>query len=208
MSFSRLQKAITLWNQKLHIYIGLYVLVFVWLFACSGLILNHPKWQFPQFWDSRKETTAEYPVRMPSAATDLANVQDLMGQLQLSGEIERIERKPESFEFRVAKPHEITTVTITPASERAKVQQIRWNGWGVLNALHHLTGIHGDNAALTRNRLATWAWSVWMDVGSVGLLVLVVGGLYAWYQRKEARVAGLVVLVLGVACCGVFLFAV
>ena len=36
------------WNQKLHIYLGLYFLVFLWLFAVSGLLLNHG-WQFAEF---------------------------------------------------------------------------------------------------------------------------------------------------------------
>jgi hypothetical protein len=206
MPFPRLLKTITLWNQKLHVYIGLYLLVFAWLFAFSGLILNHSRWQFPQFWDSRQETTVEATVRMPSASDDVAKARDMMGQLGLSGEIDDISAKPDGFEFRVSKPQQIVTVAINPASGKAVVTQIRWNAWGVVNALHHLTGVHGDNAALTRNHPATWLWSVFVDAVSVGLLLLVMGGIYLWFQRKESRVGGLVALLLGLLCCGLFVF--
>jgi hypothetical protein len=37
------------WNRKLHYYLGLYFLFFVWLFALSGLLLNH-SWTFAGFW--------------------------------------------------------------------------------------------------------------------------------------------------------------
>jgi len=30
------------WNRKLHFYTGLFLLFFLWLFAFSGLLLNHP----------------------------------------------------------------------------------------------------------------------------------------------------------------------
>jgi hypothetical protein len=37
------------WNRRLHYYLGLYLLFFCWLFAFTGLVLNHPRWAFAQF---------------------------------------------------------------------------------------------------------------------------------------------------------------
>lgn len=199
-------KWIGLWNQRLHVYVGLYLLVFVWVFAVSGLVLNHPKWSFAEFWSSRQESSAEYPVQIPVASTDLAKARDLMGQLHLSGEINQIIAKPDRFEFRLATPGQNTTVTVNLGSGRALVQQTKINGWGVLSALHHLTGVHKDNPALTRNSPATWAWSVAVDAVSFGLLLLVLGGMYSWGRRRESRLLGLVALLLGMLCCGLFLF--
>ena len=34
------------WNRKLHFYTGLFLIVFLWLFAFTGLLLNHPTWMF------------------------------------------------------------------------------------------------------------------------------------------------------------------
>ena len=50
------------WNRRLHYYLGLYLLFFTWLFVLSGLLLNHPKWQFAEFWPNRVQTTEEYEI--------------------------------------------------------------------------------------------------------------------------------------------------
>jgi hypothetical protein len=49
------------WNRRLHYYLGLYLLFFSWLFAFTGLLLNHPRWQFAQFWPNRAQSTTERP---------------------------------------------------------------------------------------------------------------------------------------------------
>jgi hypothetical protein len=206
VSSRSLLNRVTRWNQRLHIYAGLYLLVFVWLFAVSGLVLNHPKWAFAQFWPNRRESTTELSVQLPAAATDLARARGLMEQLGLSGEVDQIKVSAGRFEFRLMTPDRITTVGVDLASSRARVQQISVNGWGVLSALHHLTGVHTDLPDLTRNSAATRLWSIAMDLASGGLLLMVLGGLYIWLQRRERLVPGLAALLLGLLACGLFLF--
>ncbi len=38
---SNLTGALRTWNRRLHYYFGLYFLFFTWLFALTGLLLNH-----------------------------------------------------------------------------------------------------------------------------------------------------------------------
>src|SRR5262245_45377370 len=75
-------------KRKLHYYHGLYLLFFVWLFAFSGLLLNNSSWKFAEFWDNRKQTTYERPITAPATGSDLAQANDLMRQLEITGEIE------------------------------------------------------------------------------------------------------------------------
>jgi hypothetical protein len=205
MSLRSLLGRCAAWNHKLHIYIGLYLLSFVGFYTFSGLLLNHPKWEFTQFWASRRESTAEFPVATPVAADNLAKAQDLMGQLDLSGEINQVIAKANSFEFRLSKPGTMVTVTLSATGDRATVKQIKLNVWGVLNSLHHLTGVQGDGLP-PHCRPATWFWSLLMDATSIGLLLLVVGGLWMLYQRPVSHAPALIVLFLGMLCCGFFLF--
>ena len=44
---------VLVWNRRVHYYLGLFLLFFIWLFAFTGLLLNHPRWQFAQFWPNR-----------------------------------------------------------------------------------------------------------------------------------------------------------
>src|SRR5262245_59567139 len=84
----RLAETFKVWNRKLHYYLGLYLLFFVWLFAFSGLLLNNSSWKFFEFWGNRKQTTSERPITAPSPGSDLAQARDLMRQLDIRGEIE------------------------------------------------------------------------------------------------------------------------
>lgn len=58
------------WNRRIHYFIGLYLLFFCWLFVFTGLLLNHPRWRFAEFWPNRVQNTIEMPVDAPAGATD------------------------------------------------------------------------------------------------------------------------------------------
>jgi hypothetical protein len=77
------------WNRKLHFYSGLFLIFFLWLFALSGLLLNHPSWTFHEHWKNRHETNYEWPIIAPGpdALGDLAQARDIMRQLGISGDI-------------------------------------------------------------------------------------------------------------------------
>src|SRR5260221_10659681 len=55
------------WNRKLHFYSGLFLIVFLWLFAFTGLLLNHPNWTFHESWRNRHETKFQLAIVPPAA---------------------------------------------------------------------------------------------------------------------------------------------
>ena len=59
-----LGEKLKVWNRKLHCCLGLFTLVFVWLFSFTGLLLNH-QWKFAEFWDSRQQSTSEHHIVPP-----------------------------------------------------------------------------------------------------------------------------------------------
>src|ERR1041385_7658683 len=77
------------WNRKLHFYSGLFLIFFLWLFAFTGLLLNHPTWTFHEHWKNRQETTYEHAIAAPGpdAVGELGQARDLMRQLGLVGDI-------------------------------------------------------------------------------------------------------------------------
>src|SRR5215471_1305593 len=87
-SSRRLWASFEVWNRKLHFYIGLFLLFFLWLFAFTGLLINHPSWQFAEFWPNRKQADEVREIKPPPAAGDLEQAQDIMRQLGIRGEIE------------------------------------------------------------------------------------------------------------------------
>jgi hypothetical protein len=196
------------WTRKLHNYLALYLLLFLWLFSVSGLVLNHSKWSVSRFWDARQESTTERAIRAPAATGDAAMAAELMRELALVGEVGETRRNADGarFEFQVVKPGRVYRVEARLDSARAHVTEIRLNAWGVLDALHKFTGVRMDQPALTRDWLLTRLWSLAMDAVALGLVVLVLSGVYLWYRRGDARRGGLVAIAFGVACCAFFVY--
>lgn len=196
------------WNRKLHYYLGLYLLLFLWLFSISGLILNHPRWATGEFWSDRRESKAERPIRAPAVASDLGIAADLMRQLGIVGEVSEIGRDSASasFTFQVVKPGHVWRIAADLAAGRASVTEIELNAWGAMDALHKFTGVRLDKPNESRDWVLTRLWSLAMDALAVGLVILIASGLYLWWRLRQKRVGGMIALTLGVASCGFFLY--
>ena len=195
------------WNRKVHYYLGLYFLFFLWLFAFTGLLLNH-SWRFAEFWPNRKVSTFERQVNPPGAGSDTEQARALMRQLGIDGEIEWGGARPDGGDmvFRVNRPGHSAQVTFRAEQGRALVEQTAVNGWGVLRTLHTFTGVHAGD---TRNRrdwaLTTlWVWS--MDAVSAGLVLMVASGTWMGLGLPARRWPGMAALVLGSAVCALFVF--
>jgi hypothetical protein len=195
-----------LWNRKLHFYIGLYLLLFLWLFAFTGLLLNHPQWSFADFWPTRLQSGFERSILPPGAASDLDQARDLMRQLNLHGEIDWtvVRTNPERLDFRVSRPGHIFEVKCDLAASRAAVQRIDLNGWGIARLLHTFTGVRAQDERNSRDWVLTTIWAYTMDAVALGMILMTLGSLYMWWQQQRKRRAGIAALMLGTLCCGFF----
>jgi len=104
------------WNRKLHFYTGLFLIVFLWLFAFTGLLLNHPNWTFHESWRNRHETKFQLPIEPPAAGLvgDLDQARDLMRQMSIDGEIlwttTRSDGAPFEFQVRTPRTRHFTSI--------------------------------------------------------------------------------------------------
>lgn len=206
---ARLQSArIRIVTRKLHNYLGLYLLLFVWLFSVSGLVLNHSKWSVAQFWKERQETVSQSSFRVSHGTGDIATATDLTRQFGIIGEVGETKRSPDGshFDFQVVRPGRVFRVQARLDSARATITEIKLNAWGVVDALHKFTGVKMDEPAITRDWILTRIWSLAMDALALGLMALVLSGLYLWYRLPGRRRPGLIALILGIACCAFFVY--
>ena len=199
---------IEVWNRKLHFYLGLYLLWFIWMFAVSGLLLNHPKWTFAEFWPNRQEQTFEKSIQAPKARGDLVEAQDLMRQLGLTGEVQWAATQPVSgrFDFSVVRPGQIIEVQTDLTKKLARVKQIQTNAWGVIHMMHTFTGVRRNDDRNNRDWFMTKIWSFSMDAVAIGLLFLVLSSLYMGYQQKQKWVYQGIALSLGILSCAFFIW--
>lgn len=195
------------WIRRIHFYLGLYFLLFIWLFSVSGLLLNNSHWRTARFWDERVETTREQEVRPLPAGDDIAVVRRIMTDLGLDGEINAVDRSAAETTFQVNRPGLSHRVEVDHETHVASVRSVEVNVAGVLSNLHTFSGVSMTDPSRVRDWTLTRIWSFAMDAIAVGLIVLVASGLYLWYQLPRKRVGGLISLCAGLVTCGAFLFA-
>src|SRR5262245_28478041 len=190
------------WNRRLHYYLGLYFLFFTWLFAFTGLLLNHPEWQFAAFWPSRRQSVAEHTFAVPAGTSEAEHARRLMAELGLSGEIQwPVSQSDGVIGFQVSRPGLVVDVKTDLNSGRTAVQRTELNRWGVMHVLHTFTGVRPGDSRNARDWLLTTLWALSMDAVAVGLLAMVLSSYVMWFRLKAKRLGGSVALVLGVLAC-------
>lgn len=196
------------WNRKLHYYLGLYFLFFLWLFAFSGLLLNHGPWSFAQFFPNRKVTIFERAVQPPTSARDLEQARDLMRQIGIQGEVSWNAARTDlaRLDFNVSRPGHVYQIQAYLIQGRAKIAHTEYNAWGVLRTLHTFVGVSLDDPRNQRDWMLTTVWAYSMDAVAAGVIFMVLTSFYMWWGLREKRKLGLAALGLGTAVCGLFVF--
>jgi hypothetical protein len=193
------------WNRKLHYYLGLYLLFFLWLFLLTGLLLNHGQWRLAQAAAQRRETRYEQPIQPPSGDTDIDRASDLMRQLHLAGEIDlpAAGQQPGHFDFNVGRPKDASSVRVDLIQRKASVQHFLNAGWAVFRIFHTFSGSKFNQPG-QRHWIVTTVWVMAMDALAAGLIVMVLGSYYMWYRLKRNHAMGIVVLAAGFGSCALF----
>jgi hypothetical protein len=205
---SRLRAGFERWNRKLHFYAGLFLLFFMWLFALSGLLLNHPSWNFAESWKNRKDTNYEREIAAPGPEVkgDLGQAREILRQLGIEGEIlwTTTRTNANQFDFQVRRPGHFFFIKADLAQQRVTVRHGVVNLWGVIKVLHAFTGVQMDDPRQSRDWALTSVWAYSMDGVAAGLIFMVLSSLYMWWEFPQKRLLGAVVLGLGSLICGLF----
>lgn len=198
------------WIARGHYFLGLYLLVFIWLFAVSGFLLNHSTWGMEDMQRSRNTTTTEHAVIPSQSGSPLGDARDLMRQLNLSGEVQWLATKADGsrFDFRVTRPGQNIEVRTNLTTRTATVARTQMNGLGITRALHAFTGVRLNDTRNERDWIMTKVWAFAMDAVALGLLVLVGSGIWVWLKSGENRLGGWLALGGGILVCGWFLFGI
>lgn len=197
---------LTSWNRKLHIYVGLFLLFFIWLFSLSGLILNHGNWEFTSFWDTRQETKTVTPITLDNSLDSAALLHNLVEQLKLTGEVSEVKLSSVSLDFRISSPGIIRELQVDFQSKTAEQKELRFNFWGKIRALHTFNGANKTHPENGPNWMATRIWRLAMDIIAIGFIFLCVSSWIMWYKIRKEYPWGPLALIAGFGTAVYFLF--
>jgi len=200
-------KNIYYWGRKFHIHLGLFLLLFIWLFSISGLLLNHGnKWKFASFWDERKVKTTVTPVQIDLKLDSAALLKNIMGQLKISGEVSRVWFTTDSIDFRVSIPGHESNLHFNLKNGSCIQKELTFNLWGKVRILHTFNGINKDNPDLIPNWIVTRIWQFTKDVVAIGFIILCLSSWIIWYKFRKKYRWGLPILIVGFAISIYFIF--
>ncbi len=206
MQFQKFFKNLNFWNRKLHIHLGLFLLLFIWLFSFSGLLLNHGEWKISSFWDERKETKTVIPIHASNRSDSSTLLKDMMSQLKIAGEISDVKMWADSLHFRVSKPGEVRTMEINFITGVCTQKEMQYNLAGKIRTLHTFNGVDKNNPDMQANWLITSVWKLSMDGIAIGLLLLCISSWIMWFKIRERYRWGWIVLIFGLGAAIYFVF--
>ena len=196
-------KALEVWNKKVHYYLGLYFLFFLWLFSLTGLMLNHQQW-FADLY-RRAEYSYDTPIATPAGTTEVEQTRDLMRQLNLTGEIDWPASQPVGhIDFSISRPTGAAQVRVDLNAKTAYIREFDNKPLHAFQIFHTFSGSRFNQPASRRDWIVTSVWVWAMDALAAGLIFTVFGSYCMWWQLKKKRALGFVVLAAGVASCAVF----
>lgn len=171
-------------NRKIHIHIGLFLLLFIWLFSLSGLLLNHGNWKFASFWEQRKETKRVNIIKVYNGLDSLNLIKDIITQLKISGEVQNTQLNSDSVDFQIVYPGHIQNVHVDLHRGTCIEKDIKLNFWGKLHMLHTFNGENRQNEDAGPNWLITRIWKFSMDAIAVGLILITISSWLMWYKIR------------------------
>jgi hypothetical protein len=196
-------KVLDVWNRRLHYYVGLYFLFFLWLFSLTGLMLNHHQW-FTDLYD-RHQVSYDPVIEPPAGNTREAQTRDLMRQLNLRGEVDWPAVQPVGhIDFTVSRPNGAAQVRVDLNARQAYVKEFENGTLHAFQIFHTFSGSRFNQPTSQRDWMVTSAWVFAMDALAAGLIVMVLGSYVMWWRLKRTRALGWAALSAGFAMCGIF----
>jgi hypothetical protein len=177
------------WTRTLHIYLSVFALIALALFAATGFMLNHRDW----FGLNQPQTTTvkgNLPTSMAGRPLDRLALAEFFranhGAAGLVDDFTIEEDQPIRIEFK--SPGRAVRVTVEQPSGEFEVVTESYGVLGRLTELHR--GSRGDSGPM---------WCLVIDVVSVLFLLISLTGLLLWFSLKRRFVVGVFALLLGTA---------
>ncbi len=199
-------KEVKYWNRRIHIIIGLFLLLFLWLFSFSGLLMNHRNWSISDFWTKRQETKKIIPVHIPENRESNVVINSVLSQLNVTGEISDIKMWSDSIRFMVSVPGCVSKIQVNFNKGLCTQEKLKYNWSGKIQTLHTFNGVDKENPDSHPNWAITKMWRLSLDGIAIGIILLCFSSWIMLYRMKKKIIPPWIVLTVGFLFAGYFVF--
>ncbi|MHC4396262.1 MAG: PepSY domain-containing protein [Planctomycetota bacterium] len=192
-----------LFNKRLHLYLGLFLIVFFLKYAVSGLIFSHD-FGLREYYKDKPQWTKRFERPYERPVPENADLQPIAAQILKDAGV-----KSRAFGVRRAgnKRLNINTQSFWPTTRvtyfidqnRLLVEDknFRWDHF--ILKFHWVGGYQHDS--LIRD-----IWALIMDIVFIATIFWVISGIYIWWKIRETRFWGCIALGGGVVSFLIFVF--
>jgi hypothetical protein len=168
--------------RNIHLFIGLVCCVFLAMYGVSAIQMAHSRW----FNTKPRVTETQFLLSPGLDARPAAQI--LMDRDRLRGEVREVKRNTGGWSFQIASTGTRHDVEYNSTSGKTRVRTSRTNFIGMLNRIHHASGL--SHTFTPANVLGLLVALV-----SLGLIVLGATGIFMWFKLHRERLVGTVLLV-------------
>ena len=188
MDITKEKKRLIKWNSKIHTYFGLFLLLFIWLLGVSGLLLNH-QWDFAKSWEKREVINYYKTIEISEVRDKQKLVIEIMDKLNLNGSIVNLRYSSDSLflNFIATKPGLRYDIQAGLTDGNILIKETKLDQWQILRSLHKLRNSTQKEQGETYHPIMASIWSLSLDIVSVGLIVICLGGWYMLLQIQGKR---------------------
>jgi len=208
MEITKQKKSLIKWNRKIHIYLGLFLLLFIWLFGLSGLLLNH-HWEFANSWEKREVISYDKSIEISGERLRHILVNEIMDKISLNGSIVNLRYSTDSAQlnFIAVKPGLRYDIQAGLNDGKVMIKETKLDQWAIMRTLHTSRNPTLEEQNERYPNVIASIWSFSMDIVSVGLIIICFGGWYLWWQVGRKRFyLGLISITGGFILCFYILF--
>jgi len=182
--------------RALHLYIGLLISPIVLIFALSVLTFNHPQF-INEIFPSKELAVFEVKLdSVPVRSTDLLIARAILKKLEITGEVDYINKSDSSMFFPVRTPGKLYRISVNTQSRTASITRTDLGALRGTTYMHYMPGPH--NAAIRGNSGFMKAWRYLVDTTVYALLFLTISGIFLWYFLQSERKSGIYAAAIGV----------
>lgn len=177
------------WSRLIHVYLTLFALGLILLFAVTGFMLNHEDWFISP--EPRTRTTeGVLPTNLFHPTDRLGIVEELRNKYGAAGAVNSFREDDESVQIEFVRPGMRTIAELQVSDGRTSIQT-ELRGWMAV-----LTDLH-------KGKSAGPIWGLVIDVVCVFFLIIAGTGLVLWWSLRGRGKAGTAVILFGVAAIAV-----